>query len=447
MKCIRFGKPVPHSSGGTRPDVTASVVERIALSFARSGHRARTALGMRPPSRAADWRRAIAGGLVGMVIVCSGTAVIVADASRAPRTVRPERTAEGANSVPSDPVWPLPVRTALGGAAFIEEARWSTSTPGRAERRRGPSLSPLTEAGGSSPAVGGTDREAKGSGLVREGHQRDSEPRRSAWSAPDSESGAVSRDSERSGRPAEETATVVGRWVLVALAVSMVPPLLLLTTCYLRFAIVFGLLRHALGGSFLPPNLVVHGLCLALSFVVMEPVWRAAYQEGIGPFLSKHDVDAPLTRPTAAEALQATAGPIRRFMQQQIQRAGNAGCVAVLLRYRQAATRRSGSAAGEVDPRGQSTDRPRDWESVPFSVLLSAYVLSELTVALQIGVRLLVPFMAIDLFVASVLTGLGLAPSHSTWVALPLKLIVFLAVDGWNATVGMVLHSVGAVGS
>ncbi|RMG32214.1 MAG: flagellar biosynthetic protein FliP [Planctomycetota bacterium] len=238
----------------------------------------------------------------------------------------------------------------------------------------------------------------------------------------------------------EEGVSFVARWVLVALAVSTLPPLLLLTTCYLRFAIVFGLLRQALGGAFLPPQLVVHGLCLALSVVVMEPVWRAAYEEGIGPYLAAVADGKGTVRPSAREALEGAVRPVRVFMQQQIERSGNTRCVSLLWRYRQAARR-----TGRPRDVSAGTPSPTGWDVVPFDVLLPAFVLSELTVALTIGVRVLIPFMVIDLFVASVLSGLGWMPGPSTWIALPLKLIVFLAVDGWTTTVGMVLRSVGAV--
>ncbi len=222
----------------------------------------------------------------------------------------------------------------------------------------------------------------------------------------------------------------LGPSVQVMLAISiigLVPSIFLLSTCWIRFVVVLGLLRQAIGGAQILPNQVITGLSLMLTIAVMAPVWEAAYHEGIEPYQNaKFETEAE-QRKALGEAAQRTIAPLRRFMVSQIQAAGNENTVSLFLRARERAT---------------TVDSPRYYEDLPLSVLLPAFVLSELKVAFLIGLQVILPFLVIDLVTSSLLTGLGLASLPPLWVSLPLKLLVFVSIDGWFLTVEMLLQSV-----
>ncbi|RLS51578.1 MAG: flagellar biosynthetic protein FliP [Planctomycetota bacterium] len=222
----------------------------------------------------------------------------------------------------------------------------------------------------------------------------------------------------------------VGSSVQVMLAFSIIgllPSIFLLTTCWMRFAIVLGLLRQALGGSQYLPNQVITGLGLMLTIAVMAPVWETAYHDGIETYQRTSYPDLDAQRAGLRDAVQRGMDPLKRFMVQQLQAAGNERNVSLFLRSR--------------DSQGQGA-APQYFEDLPLSVLLPAFVLSELQVAFLIGLQILLPFLVIDLVVSSLLTGMGLSTLPPLWVSLPLKLLVFVSIDGWALTVRMLLQSV-----
>lgn len=224
----------------------------------------------------------------------------------------------------------------------------------------------------------------------------------------------------------------LGPSVQVMLAVSilgLLPSAFLLTTCWMRFVVVLGLLRQAIGGAQILPNQVITGLSLMLTVAVMAPVWEAAWQDGVVPYQSAQYENEAEQRKALGEAVTRTLNPVRRFMISQIQTAGNEHTVALFLRTR---------------TQGQSQNELRYYEDLPLSVLLPAYVLSELKVAFLIGLQVLLPFLVIDLVTSSLLTGLGLNSLSPIWVSLPLKLLVFVTIDGWFLTVQMLLNSVSS---
>lgn len=224
----------------------------------------------------------------------------------------------------------------------------------------------------------------------------------------------------------------LGPSVQVMLAVSilgLLPSVFLLTTCWMRFVVVLGLLRQAIGGAQILPNQVITGLSLMLTIAVMAPVWETAWQEGVVPYQSARYENETEQRKALGEAVSRTLAPVRRFMISQIQVAGNENTVALFLKTRS---------------RSLSTEEPRYYEDLSLSVLLPAYVLSELKVAFLIGLQVILPFLVIDLVTSSLLTGLGLAALSPMWVSLPLKLLVFVSIDGWFLTVQMLLQSVSA---
>ena len=167
-------------------------------------------------------------------------------------------------------------------------------------------------------------------------------------------------------------------------------------------------------------------LSLFLTFTVMAPVWRESYETGWKPYSQS------ASNSTAAfeKALPKMLAPIRRFMSRQIESAGNADGVWMLLDLQR-------QHAGETDK-----PEPKSYDDVTITVLLPAFLLSELKSGFLIGFRLFLPFLVIDFVIASVLTALGLTTLTPTSVALPFKLLLFVLIDGWFLTVGMLLASV-----
>jgi flagellar biosynthesis protein FliP len=215
---------------------------------------------------------------------------------------------------------------------------------------------------------------------------------------------------------------------------SLAPSILIMTTCFIRFVIVLGLLRQALGTQQLPPNQVIIALCMFLTFMVMAPVWRQSYEEGIRPYTQPAEGEDP---PTLAETFERSVGPIREFMGRQIEEADNSETVWTLLEYQRPST------AKDADGRD---DLPERYQDVPLDTLVSAYMLSELKVAFVIGFQIYLPFLVIDMVVATVLMGMGMMMLPPTLVSFPFKLLLFVLIDGWALTVGMLLDSVRPFG-
>jgi flagellar biosynthetic protein FliP len=214
---------------------------------------------------------------------------------------------------------------------------------------------------------------------------------------------------------------------------SLAPSILMMTTCFVRFTVVLGLLRQALGSQQAPPNQVLTAICLFLTFLVMSPIWQRCYHEGIHPYTTQAAGEQSVDEATA---LVNTISPVRQFMSQQIDKAGNADAIWMLLEFQRPL---ADSAAA------QTWHEPASYEEVPLTVLAPAYLLSELKVGFLIGFQLFLPFVVIDLVVAMILASLGLTMLPPSMVSLPFKLLLFVLIDGWFLTVGMLLESVRVV--
>lgn len=223
--------------------------------------------------------------------------------------------------------------------------------------------------------------------------------------------------------------------MIVLTVLSLAPSILIMTTCFIRFIIVTSLLRQALGTQQLPPNQVLVALCLFMTFMVMSPVWQRSYDEGIRPY-SNPEPDQP--QPTLAETFKNTAAPIRAFMYDQIKKADNTDTIWMFLDYQFPAN------DSETDP-----DRflPTTDTEIPLPTLISSFILSELKVAFIIGFQIFLPFMVIDMVVSTVLMSMGMMMLPPTLVSFPFKLLLFVLIDGWTLSVGMLLDSVRLSGS
>ncbi len=196
---------------------------------------------------------------------------------------------------------------------------------------------------------------------------------------------------------------------LIAL-LSLAPSLLVMVTAFARIVIVLSLLRAALGTQGTPPNTVLIGLALFLTFFVMQPVFDAAWTAGIVP-MSEGRIDE-------IEGLKRAAEPFRRFM---------------------IANLRPEDLTLFVDLADLAV--PEGPETTPWRVLVPAFLVGELRRAFEIGFLLFVPFLIIDLVVASVLMSLGMMMLPPTVVSLPFKLIFFVLIDGWRLVSGSLAQS------
>jgi flagellar biosynthetic protein FliP len=234
-------------------------------------------------------------------------------------------------------------------------------------------------------------------------------------------------DVERMLSPDGLTSTL--KIMLILTVLSLAPSILIMTTCFIRFVIVLGLLRQAIGTQQLPPNQVVVSLCLFLTFMIMAPVWEEAYEQGIQPYSNPQPGQPAMG---LEEAFHKTVRPIREFMGNQIEGAENTEIVFMFLEFQAP----EDSASQNIDPSEYYYD------DVPLSVLLPSYMLSELKTAFIIGFQLYLPFVIIDMVIASVLISMGMMMLPPVLISLPFKLLLFVLIDGWALTVGMMLESV-----
>jgi flagellar biosynthetic protein FliP len=198
---------------------------------------------------------------------------------------------------------------------------------------------------------------------------------------------------------------------LIALtALTFLPAILLLMTGFTRIIIVLSLLRQALGTPTAPPNQVLIGLALFLTVFVMAPILERIHQDAWVPY-SQDKIQLE-------EALSKGAQPLRGFMLKQTRETD----LALFLKL-------------------SGRDRVQSPEDVPLTVLVPAYVASELKTAFQIGFLVFIPFLIIDMVVASVLMSMGMMMVSPALIALPFKLMLFVLVDGWNLLLGSLAQS------
>jgi flagellar biosynthetic protein FliP len=202
---------------------------------------------------------------------------------------------------------------------------------------------------------------------------------------------------------------------------SLAPSLVIMTTCFTRIVIVLSLVRRAIGTQQLPPNQIVIGLSLFMTFAVMAPTWEAVYNEAILPWLNQ----APGV--SQERALAIATGHVREFMFDQIERTNGEESVYLFYEY----------ARKEPVPMGATVLR----QDIPTSSLVPAFMISEVKTAFVMGFRVYLPFLVIDMVIASVLVSMGMMMLPPMLVSLPFKLLLFVLADGWNLVVGSLLAS------
>lgn len=210
--------------------------------------------------------------------------------------------------------------------------------------------------------------------------------------------------------------------MLLLTVLSMAPAILLMTTCFVRIIVVLGLLRQAIGTQQLPPSQVVTAITLFMTLLVMTPVWTEVYNDSIKPYSD------PSSGMSLDEAWTAGVRPIRKFMSRQIDMAGNSDDVWMFHEYFQ---------------KNNPGEAPKTYDDVPLQVLLPAFMLSELKTSFLIGFQIYLPFLILDIVIASVTISMGMLMLPPAMISLPFKLMLFVLLDGWRLVVGMLLESFG----
>ena len=191
---------------------------------------------------------------------------------------------------------------------------------------------------------------------------------------------------------------------------SLAPSIVIMTTSFVRMVVVLSLLRTALGIQQTPPNAVLVSLALFMTAIVMTPTLQRSYDLGVRPLMN-NEMELP-------QAFEAASGPVKTFMLSQVNRED----LALFIRL-------------------SRIERPATAEDVPIRVVIPAFMISELKRAFEIGFLLFVPFLVIDLVVASVLMSMGMMMLPPIVVSLPFKLIFFVLVDGWRLVAGSLIES------
>jgi flagellar biosynthetic protein FliP len=199
---------------------------------------------------------------------------------------------------------------------------------------------------------------------------------------------------------------------LLMTVLSLAPAILVMLTSFTRVVVVLSILRQAMGTQQMPPNQVVIGLAIFLTMFIMQPVATEINTRAFQPYLAR---EIPFS-----EALERASQPVRTFMSRQTREKDIALFVGI-----------------------SKTDRPQNIDEVSTFVLIPSFIISELKTAFQIAFLLYIPFLIIDMIVASVLLSMGMMMLPPVMISLPFKMILFVLADGWNLIVGSLVRSFG----
>lgn len=202
------------------------------------------------------------------------------------------------------------------------------------------------------------------------------------------------------------------KMVVLLTVLTLAPAIIVMMTSFTRVVIVLSFLRQSLGTQQMPPNQVVIGLSLFLSFFIMAPTWEKISSHAIDPFVEE--------RISQTEAFSNAEEPLREFMFSQVRDKE----LELFLGFNKA-------------------PRPQTKNDVPTYVLIPAFIVSELNTAFQMGFMLYLPFMVIDMVVASILMAMGMMMLPPMMISLPFKILLFVLVDGWGLVVGSIVKSFG----
>ena len=191
---------------------------------------------------------------------------------------------------------------------------------------------------------------------------------------------------------------------------TIAPGILIMTTSFVRIVVVIGFLRNALATQNVPPNQVVLGLAMFMTFYIMAPYWSQANEQGIQPYLAGEI--------SQEEALEKTIEPIREFMFKQTRESDLALFVNL-----------------------SESERPESQEEVSTFVLIPAFMISELKTGFQIGFMIYIPFIVIDMIVATTLMSMGMMMLPPVMISMPFKILLFVMIDGWHLLIDSLIVS------
>lgn len=211
-------------------------------------------------------------------------------------------------------------------------------------------------------------------------------------------------------QPGDVSVTLQILFLLTVL--SLAPGLLIMTTSFTRIVVVLSFLRNALGTQQAPSNQIIIGLSLFLTFFIMSPVWEQVNTQALQPYRSRAI--------TQEEAFRRAIVPMRKFMLSQTRESDLALFVTL-----------------------SKQPRPKNPDDIPTLTVIPAFMLSELKTAFQIGFLVFIPFLVIDMIVASVLMSMGMMMLPPVMISLPFKILLFVLVDGWGLVIGSLVKSFG----
>ena len=198
--------------------------------------------------------------------------------------------------------------------------------------------------------------------------------------------------------------------MLLLTVLSLAPSILILMTSFARIIIILSFVRTALATNQMPPNQVIVGLALFLTFFIMAPTLQQVNEEALTPLFDEEI--------TLEEAYENASGPFKEFMSKHTRQKD----LELFLRYSEA-------------------ERPESIEDIPLTVMVPAFALSEIKTAFQIGFMIFIPFLVIDMIVASVLMSMGMMMLPPVMISLPFKILLFVLVDGWYLVMKSILQS------
>jgi len=193
---------------------------------------------------------------------------------------------------------------------------------------------------------------------------------------------------------------------------SLAPGLLIMTTSFTRIVVVLSFLRTAMGTQQAPSNQIVIGLSLFLTFFVMSPVWQQVNSQALQPYKAQSI--------TQEQAIEKGVAPVRKFMLSQTREKD----LALFLGL-------------------SKLPRPKNADDIPILTLIPAFIISELRTSFQIGFLIYIPFLVVDMVVASVLMSMGMMMLPPVMISLPFKILLFVLVDGWGLVIGSLVKSFG----
>lgn len=212
------------------------------------------------------------------------------------------------------------------------------------------------------------------------------------------------------GSADQSKASTVIQLLLILTVLSLAPAILLMLTSFTRLVVVLSLIRHALGTQQMPPNQIIIGLAMFLTFFIMAPVWETVNNEALKPYYED--------RISGEEAFELASVPVKNFMLKQ--------------------TREKDLALFIKISKEKRPEKPLD---ISLPVLIPAFVISELKTAFQIGFLIYLPFFIIDIVVSSILLSMGMMMLPPIMISMPFKLLLFVLVDGWNLIIGSMVQS------